>query len=176
MMEHDGVKELSELVGDSELLKKISPKFNDLSLDIQEILEYSKNPMFIAVLLYKLSQEREKTNQMLEKINEKFDSIMLRLKTGTMQEQSLPQVFPQAGEGLEFSEQCMVPLKALPEHDQLIVHLAFEKGQISADDIKKELGYKGKNAASQRLNKLVKEGHLKKIQAGRKVVFLARTV
>ncbi|MDD5163850.1 MAG: hypothetical protein PHD95_06640 [Candidatus ainarchaeum sp.] len=175
MMEHDGVKALSELVGDSELLKKISPKFNEMTFDIQEILEYSKNPMFIAVLLFKLSQEREKTNQMLEKINEKFDSIMLRLKTAP-QEQVLPSQFSQPQIGMDFSEHGIVPLKALPENDQLIVHLAFEKGQISADDIKKELGYKGKNAASQRLNKLVKEGHLSKIQAGRKVVFLARTV
>jgi cyanate lyase len=176
MMGHDSVKELSELIGDSELLKKISPKFNEMTLDIQEVLEYSKNPMFIAVLLFKLSQEREKTNQLLEKINEKFDSIMLRLKTAPLQEQILPAQFSQPQMGMDFFEQGIVPLKALPENDQLIVHLAFEKGQISADDIKKELGYKGKNAASQRLNKLVKEGHLKKIQAGRKVVFLARTI
>ena len=179
MQESDNVKELSELMGDSELLKKISPKFNDMTLDIQEVFEHSKNPMFVAALLFKLSQEREKTNQILEKINEKFDSIMLRLKTSTvpsMQEQMFPQPVGSPAMGMDFSDQNPVPLKALPEHDQLIVHLAFERGQVSADEIKKELGYKGKNAASQRLNKLFKEGHLKKIQAGRKVVYLARTV
>ena len=172
MQEHDSVKELSELIANPELLRKVSPQYAELTMDIQEIIEHSKNPMFIAVLLFKLSQEREKTNALLEKINEKYDSIMLRLKTAPMQE-SMPM---HAQMGAEFAEQDIVPLKALPENDKLIVHLAFDRGQISAEDIKRELGYKGKNAASQRLNKLFREGHLKKIQAGRKVVYLARNV
>src|SRR3989344_3522433 len=179
MQEHDSVKELSELIGDVELVKKISPRFGELNLDIQEVLEYSKNPMFVAVLLFKLSQEREKTNKMLEKINEKFDTIMFRLKapqSSQMQETIMPARQQAMGQPFATAagEQEMIPLKALPENDQLIVHLAFERGQVSAGEIQKELGYKGKNAASQRLNKLFKEGHLTKIQAGRKVVFMAR--
>ena len=170
MEKHDTIKELSEVLKDTELLKRVSPKYSELTMDISEIIEHSKNPMFIAVLMFKLAQEREKTNDILTKINEKYDTIMLRLKTAPMQSEPMhAAIAPELGEN-------PVPLKALPDQDQLIVHLAFEKGQVSAEDVKRELGYKGKNAASQRLNKLFKEGHLKKIQAGRKVVFLARQI
>jgi len=174
MQKHDTIKELEEIMGNSEVFKKISPEYSELNMDIQEIMAQSKNPMFIAVLLFKLAQEREKTNQMLEKINEKFDQIMLRLKTQNMPSQGMPM---QMESGIEAQQaENPVPLKALPDQDQLIVHLAFEKGQISAEEVKKQLGYKGKNAASQRLNKLFKEGHLKKLQAGRKVVYMARQI
>ena len=168
MQSHDNDKGLGNILENSDLLKKISPKFNELSMDIQEVYKHSNDPMFIAVLLFKLAEEREKTNKILEKIFDKYDEIMLKLKT----------------ERLHSVEASLTPThhtqnpstQVLPEQDQMIVHLAHTRGQISAEEVRAELGYKGKNAASQRLNKLFKDGHLRKVQSGRKVLYLARNI
>ncbi len=165
MGSHDSIKELSDILKDRELVKKISPKFEELSLEIQEVSKYGKNPVFLAMLLFKLAEEREKTNKLLEQIFDKYDEIMLRLKT----EQT-----PFAKESPAQTESEIS--STLAEQDQIIMHLARTNGQITADIVKAELGYKGKNAASQRLNRLFKEGHLRKIQAGRKVLYLAKSI
>ena len=161
---HDGSELKENLVqelekGKEELLKKLSPKFSELSLDIQQIMEFSKDPVFLAVLLFKLAEEREKTNQAMDKINEKFDSIMFALKTRNVEDS------PQQT-GQKFS--------VLPEQDQVIIGLAEKNGSIDASAVQSVLGYKGKNAASQRLNKLYKEGMLRKVQSGKKVLYLAK--
>ncbi|MBN2067738.1 MAG: hypothetical protein JW744_04685 [Candidatus Diapherotrites archaeon] len=165
MGSHDSIKELSDILNSQELIKKISPKFNELSLDIQEVSKYSKNPIFLATLLFKLAEEREKTNKMLADIFDKFDSIMLNLKTGQT---------PFAKESMPVQENKHDV--SLAEQDQIIMHLARANGQVTADLVKAELGYKGKNAASQRLNRLFKDGHLRKTQAGRKVLYLAKSL
>ncbi len=165
MGSHDSIKELADILGNEELVKKISPKCNELSLEIQEVAKHSKNPAFLAMLLFKLAEEREKTNRMLAQIFDKFDAIMLRLKT----EQT-----PFAKDAL--TEPAGGQATMLPEQDQIILHLVRANGQITAEDVRHELGYRGKNAASQRLNRLFKEGHLRKIQSGRKVLYLAKSV
>jgi len=160
MSSHDSIKQLGDLFSDEEAIKKISPKFAELSMDIGEIGKHCKNPMFMAVLLFKLAEEREKTNKALERIEDKFDEIMLRMKTGNAN----PLQQREAEE----------PSSILSEQDQMIIHMVHTNGKVSADEIRAELGYKGKNAASQRLNRLFKDGHLRKLQSGRKVFYLAR--
>ncbi len=163
MDSHDEVRELGEILADKEFLQKVSPKFNELSLDLNEVMAKSSDPVLIAVLLFKLVEERQKTNQILERLYDKVDSILKKIDSNTSFSQH---------EGA--SQQRELPELVLPEQDQLILHLVREKGQVTAEEIRKDLGYKGNNAASQRLNKLYKEGYLKKIQAGRKVMFLAK--
>jgi predicted HTH transcriptional regulator len=168
MESHDSVRDAGNIFENGDLLKRISPKFHELSLDIQEVYKHSKDPMFLAVLLFKLAEEREKTNRILEKLFDKYDEIMLRLKTA----------------GVSSNEASLTPTpqpedlstRILPEQDQMIMHLAATRGQITADDVRAELGYKRANAASQRLNKLFKDGHLRKVQSGRKVLYLAKNL
>ncbi len=162
MANHDSFKQLEGLFGDDEVIKKISPKFSELSLDLKEINKYCKNPMFMAVLMFKLAEEREKTNKLLADIYDKFDAIMFKMKS---EEAPNLQQRQSTTEG---------PSSVLSEQDQMIMHLVHTNGKATADDIRAELGYKGKNAASQRLNRLFKDGHLRKIQSGRKVLYLTR--
>lgn len=140
-----------------ELLNSM-PEFKDLSLDIQAIKSHSNDPFFVALLLYRTAKEQEKQNKLLENIYTKFDEIMFLLKS---QSHSQP-VIEQKNE-----------FPVLAEQDEKILSLAEEKGKITAEEVKEMLGYKGLNAASQRLNKLFREGHLKKLRAGKKVVFIA---
>ena len=168
MESHEPGEEVPHMFENPELLKKLSPKFDELSLDLQEVYKHSQDPAFIAVLLFKLAEEREKTNKILDQIADRYDQIMFKLKTERISEITTPlTTTPQPHD---------LSTQILPEQDQMIVHLAEIRGHVSAEEVRAELGYKGSNAASQRLNKLFKDGHLKKVQSGRKVLYLARNL
>lgn len=161
MKNHDLSRTLEE---QKQLIEQLSPKFADLTADFDEVLSKADDPRFIAGLLFKLAQEREQTNRILDAINEKFDKVMFELKTQhsnpSMQEHSAAQkdsVF-----------------EVLPEQDNSILSFIEKNGKATAQDIQKEMNYKGLNAASQRLNKLFREGYLKKVQSGKKVLFLTK--
>ena len=159
MNSHDIMK---SLLKERELLEKLSPKFADSGRELDEIMEQSDNPKVLAALMYKLTQEKEKTNKILQGIDEKYDKIMFSLKTRETPETPIQQMQESKFE-------------VLAEQDQLIMKIAEEQGGCTAKDIKTMLNYKGLNAACQRLNKLYREGHLKKVQSGRKVVYLAKS-
>ncbi len=146
-----------ELLKSRETVKKLSPKFDELTMDIHEVFQQSKDPMFVAMLLFKLAQEREATNKILNDINEKYDKIMLELKTGSPS---------------EVKEENSFVL--LAEQDKKIMDLISEKNAVTASEVQSKLDYKGVNAASQRLNKLFKEGYLKKAQSGKKVLYFIK--
>jgi hypothetical protein len=62
MTNHDNSQyDASKLLADLNAVKRISPEFSDLSVDIQEIMKESSNPAFLAALLFKLTKERETT-------------------------------------------------------------------------------------------------------------------
>ncbi|RLE44158.1 hypothetical protein DRJ19_01020, partial [Candidatus Woesearchaeota archaeon] len=140
-----------------DILKQISPEFQELTADVQQIMELSKNPVMIGVLLYKLAEERRRTNELLMQLNEKYDKIMFKLKTE-----------PQ-------SKNDKQTVELLPEPDRKIMQLAKINGYVDAETVMKALGYKGLNAASQRLNRLAKDGFLQKVRSGRKVLYFLHT-
>lgn len=148
---------------DETLLERISPQFKDLMLDIQEVIKHSSDPVFLAVLLFKLAKEREETNKLFEQINQKYDKVMFELKNSPPATQASSYHLPSKE---EYSILC--------ETDDKIMKFIEEKGRASAQEVQKEFGYKGQNGASARLNKLHKEGYLKKIQAGKTVFFIPR--
>ena len=153
MTSHDLFREIND---NKELMDRLSPKFNDLTFDVKEIMESSSNPAMLGLLLFKLAEERKKTNELLEKIYQKYDEIMLLLKT------------PQSQAPVLEEKQINI----LPSQDQKILDLAQINGSTTAEEVTKALGYKGKNAACQRLNKLHKDGYLKKARSGKTVLYL----
>ena len=155
MNNHDIFK---SVMSEKELVEKISPKFSEMN-DLDEIVKQAENPKVLATLMFRLIQERERTNNVLEGINEKYDKIMFSLKT-------TPDTPTQNSTQNSF--------EVLPEQDQLILKSVEERGGCSALDIKTMLNYKGLNAACQRMNKLFRDGYLRKVQSGRKVLYLAK--
>ena len=152
---------LGDVLKEKELLERISPKFSEIN-DIDEVMAQSDNPKVLAALMFRLIQEREKTNKLIEGINDKYDRIMFAIKTNPQDNQDATQI---TGNKFEI----------LAEQDQAILKMVEERGECSANDIKIMMNYKGLNAACQRLNKLYKEGHLKKLQAGKKGLYLAKS-
>ena len=161
MKNHDLTRTLEE---QKQLIGQLSPKFEDLTADFDEILSKAEDPKFVAGLLFKLAMERQQANKLLESINDKFDKIMFELKT-TQSQPSLPQ---------QSLGQKDSVFEVLPEQDNSILSFIEKNGKATAEDIQKVMNYKGLNAASQRLNKLFREGYLKKVQSGKKVLFLTK--
>ena len=81
MNNHDMFK---ELLKSREAAKKISPKFDELTMDLHEVFQQSKDPFFVSMLLFKLAQETEATNKILTEINDKFDKVMLSCRIGAV--------------------------------------------------------------------------------------------
>ena len=153
---------MKNVLKDKELLEKITPKSQSKD-EIKELIEQAENPKVLAGLLYRVIQEKENTNKLLDSINSKYDDIMFALKTN-------------GNEGFSSHDpQNNNQFEVLAEQDQLILKIIDEQGQCTSNDIKTMLNYKGLNAACQRLNKLYKEGYLKKVKSGRKVLYLAKS-
>ena len=148
----DQAYDAQKLLTDLNAVKRISPEFSDLSTDMQEVLKESTNPAFLAALLFRLTKEREDTNKILRGLEEKFTKIQELLNVS-----STPNTHTE---------------EILPEPDQHILQLVDEIGQVNAKDVMERLAYKKSNAASQRLSKLVREGHLLRVRSGRKVYFM----
>ena len=159
MNNHDSI--IRDILKEKEVMKKLTSP-SELS-EFEELTSTYKDPKTLATVIYKLVQEKEKTNKLLENINDKYDKIMFALKTNPLTDQTQEPVHQQN------------QFEVLPEQDQLILKIIDEKGQCTANDIKIMMNYKGLNAACQRLNKLFKEGHLKKVKSGRKVLYLAKS-
>ena len=152
---------MQSIIKENGVAEKIS-SLNDLG--IEELTKQTDDPKALAVMMFRLLQEKQKTNELLQNINEKYDRIMFALKTGET---------PNTPNNTQEAEKSLY--EVLPEQDQLILKAVEERGGCSAKDIKVMLNYRGLNAACQRLNKLYKEGYLKKIQSGRKVLYLAKS-
>ena len=118
---------------------------NEIKSDLEENEGKFNDPVVLGELVYKLLEERENTNRILKNILAKLEA----LETGKVR-----------------TEEPM-----LPEIDEGIMAFIIEEGKVTAGDVQKKFKYRGKNAASARLNRLCSIGLLKKKQVGKKVYF-----
>ncbi|HNT60922.1 MAG TPA: hypothetical protein PKJ97_03020 [Candidatus Bilamarchaeaceae archaeon] len=119
-----------------------------ISSDIQQHAEKFKDPVVLGELVYQLIEERENTNRILKTLLARLDSLEQRLAGGKGEE------------------------ALIPETDEKIMEFVRSRGKATAEEVQAEFGYKGKNGASSRLNRLGSLGLLSKRQVGRKVFFL----
>ena len=119
-------------------------------------------------------QERE-----LEKKSVETTTILTKVKE-TSEMELLRQVFGKLDaiekrlDGIEKGMGREVGDEILGDVDGKIIEFVKKNGKVCADDLQKEFNYKGKNAASARLNKLYSQGLLDKRQAGRRVYYFAK--
>ncbi|VVC71707.1 Uncharacterised protein [uncultured archaeon] len=137
----------------NEKLKSIAGKLND--------------PVYLSGMMLSVQQERENTNRILKNIYAELD----RMKELSERLKALEQAFTGGGSA---------PAPGIPGEtmlsgiDETLVKLARKKGRICAADAQAAFGYRGKNAASARLNRLYDLGVLNKAQAGRTVYYFVR--
>lgn len=130
-------------------------EFDAVVGEFRELEAKFKDPLVIGTLLNRLAQDRESTNLLLREINAKLDRI-----------ETLEQRIAQLESGGNVGEKML-----LPEVDEAIIAFVKKKGAVCADEVQSKFQYKGKNAASARLNRLCAANILKKTQVGKKVYF-----
>ncbi len=132
-----------------DVYKTFSPRFEEeVENEAKRIAKKLKEePLLIAVLLAKLTEERENTNRLMKTLTARLEAIEKRL-------------------GVEGPEEAI-----LSETDEAMMEFVKEIGKVTAEDVQKKFNYKGRNAASQRLNRLYESGLLRKKQAGKKVYY-----
>jgi predicted HTH transcriptional regulator len=126
----------------------------EIRSDLEANMEKFRDPVVLGEMAYRLLEERENTNRLLKNILQKLEGIEAKLGPGTVA----------AIEG-GIQEQM------LPEVDGQIMGFVKEAGKVTAEDVRAKFNYKGKNAASARLNRLCDIGLLQKQQVGKKVFF-----
>jgi len=124
----------------------------EIERDIQENVEKFRDPVILGEMIYKLLEERENTNRILKN---------LLIKIERLEKQQASHAAP--------VEEVEEPL--LPEVDAKILEFVQETGKVTAEEVRNKFKYKGKNAASARLNRLYELGLLRKKQVGKKVYF-----
>jgi len=128
---------------------KISKEYEALLFDVKYDKEQFKDNATIGLLLYRLAKEREASNAMFKQISEQLERIASLLQKG------LP-------------EQVK---SIISDIDQKILAHIQRNGKVDAEEIQSIFQYRGKNAASARLNDLYEKGLLKKGRAGKKVFY-----
>ncbi|MFH0972216.1 MAG: hypothetical protein V1835_06675 [Candidatus Micrarchaeota archaeon] len=142
-------------------------EFAKVTEEFQRFQEQVNNPVFIATLMHKLSEERSSTNLLFKELNQKLDRLLALEDKIKALEQKLETASTKAATPIATRDALL-----LPKIDETILNYVQKKGKVCAEQVQMKFKYKGTNAASSRLNRLVKEGVLRKQQVGRKVFFL----
>jgi len=152
--------------------------------DLQRNLDKFKDPVVIGELTFQLLRERESTNRILKNLLQKIEKLeaevdKLRRGANVGETSSLPS----GHDGVDIDTPARMVRSTiggvssnelydlLPDVDKRIVDYVRKRRKVTAEDVRKALRYKGKNAASARLNHLYQMGLLSKRQSGRKVYF-----
>ena len=113
----------------------------------------------LTVILKYMVEERERTNKILNGIAAKINSL----------EQELNE--PYVEETATYSDPVANRELPVSQLDADILSFIQSKDMVCADQVKALMGYKGRNAACTRLNKLYKQGLLERFQLGHKVYY-----
>lgn len=135
-------------------------EFQNLMFDVKYDKEKFNDPETIGLLMYRLSKQRKQTNHLFSKILDKLSN---------MEEQ-----FESKSVNTVTKREERLNKEMLSDVDRKIYKYMEDSDKVDAEEIKKYLGYKGKNAASARLNSLYKKGYLDKERVGKRVLYWAK--
>ena len=134
---------------------------DEIKQDIEQNMAKFNDPVVIGEMLYKVLQERENTNRILKNILSKLETMETRMQSGTET--------PTKTEIAQVKQQTQaVKDILLPEIDEAIYEFVKKLGKTTAEEVRAEFKYKGKNAACARLNRLFELNLLGKKQVGKK--------
>ena len=143
-------------------------EFKELTGDLADAV-YDVDPVAVGQMLYRIAEEKKSNNLVVKDINGKFDQMMAKLdRIATLLEEaakrSETQVAAKRPDNIDISDR-----------DQEILEFVKSRKKVCADDVQDHFKYRGRNAASARLNKLFRDNVVDKIYAGRNVYYALRT-
>ena len=146
-------------------------EFASTAGEFDDFKKKMKDPVVVGTMLYRLSEERESSNLVLKEINAKLDRLLaLETRLGALEQKA--SAFS-AATPIEATAGAVEVL--LPEIDEDIMSFVTRRGKACAEEVQAKFHYKGRNAASSRLNRLCDAGVLEKVQVGRKVFFVPKS-
>lgn len=147
--------------------RAVEGEFGLLSRQFREFQAQMKDPLVVGAMLNQLGEERRSTNALLKEINVKLEKIFeLEARLRELERRlSTKQVEAPAQQRAE------TPLQMLSSTDEKILEFVKQNRRACAEELQRQLNYKGRNAASSRLNALWKQGLLDKKYAGKVVYF-----
>lgn len=135
-------------------------EFEFVAEEFKEFNHQMRDPLVVGAMLHKLTEERQSTNLLFKNLVEKIESLEAKVTLLESRISAPPRVEPQT--------------TSLSQTDEKIIDFVKTRGKASAQEVQREFGYKGRNAASSRLNSLFKQQLLQKSYAGKTVFFKAK--
>ncbi|MFH0818015.1 MAG: hypothetical protein V1909_05290 [Candidatus Micrarchaeota archaeon] len=154
-------------VGDGSGKQAIEELRNEVLTPLQRDIEKLRDPVVLAAIMHTAATEKENTNRLLKTLIERLDASFAEVdeRLSALERKPLAPSEPRPQEEV-----------LLPTVDEEILKFVKEKRFASAEEVRRRFGYKGKNAASARLNRMFELGLLAKRQVGRAVVFSAKAI
>jgi len=159
MKKEENYKPVGEGAGKQAIEELRHEILSPLENDIHKL----RDPLVLASLMHTAATERENTNRLLKTLIEKLDTKFAEVDA------RLSAMESGAMHGTAHSEEVL-----LPSVDEDIFAFVKEKRYASAEEVRRKFGYRGKNAASSRLNRMFEMGLLEKRQVGRVVLYSAK--
>jgi len=160
MKREENYKGIAEGSGRQAIDELRNEVLSPLENDIQKL----RDPVVLAALMHTAASERENTNRLLKTLIEKLDAKFAEVdsRLAKIEANGIARAAPA-------QEEVLLPLV-----DEEIMRFVREKRHVSAEEVRKKFGYKGKNAASARLSRMYDMGLLEKKQVGRAVLYCAK--
>mgnify|MGYP001270302242 CR=1 FL=1 len=142
------------------LLKK---EASEIKSRAQAVAEKLDDPVFQGALLNAVVHEKENTNRILKEIYAELERARSLEGRVARLERGIGKATAEATDAIP-----------LPEADARIIEFIRAKGKAGAEEVQKKFGYKGRNGACARLNRLYMLGAVGKAQVGRKVLYFTK--
>jgi hypothetical protein len=163
-MENNSKKVIEkELQGMKEQISQIATKNLDIENLLQSKAKSDETGSNLVTLLKYMMNESKSTTMILKAMAEKLEKIDSEINADYYEQEDQETTYPQ--------ENKLAKVQPVSELDAKIIQLVQVRDMACADDIKKIMSYKGRNAASARLNRLHKLGLLERYQLGHKVYY-----
>lgn len=145
-------------------MKKQLDELASRSMEIKNIQEKAKadeTGTNLLTLLKYLMEENRKNTMIMKSMQDKLDALVNA------------EYYEQDDQEPTLQENKLVKVQPISGLDAQILQIIqrSDREMACADDIKRQMSYKGRNAASARLNKLHKLGLLDRFQLGHKVYY-----
>jgi hypothetical protein len=139
----------------------LGDQMKGLNDEFEKFEKIASNPLALSNIFLGLKTSVDNFNAMLAELNSTLHDI----------EERLTIIEDKIGKGRE----RITPVATLGSKDQEVFDFVAARSKTCAEEMQKEFGYKGKHAASARLNKLFTMGLLEKEQSGRTVYYLVKS-
>jgi hypothetical protein len=146
-------------------ISQLANKNTDLKEILQEKAKADETGSNLFTLLKYLMDENKKTTMVLKELSDKVGRIDSNFNDAENFVQEDPDQVLQENKLAKYQP---IHISGL---DAKIMQIIQMRGLTTADDLKKQMNYKGRNAASARINKLYKQGLLERYQLGHKVYY-----